>query len=209
MKEFLVWDIDQYHQVTILNPVRLPNIKRFNLFNNVLIIVHTPQSVSSGQPWPANAEGYQDFSQMTPTNQRPISQNPNRPISLDDRVKEEETTTRRPSVSFIPSNPYEETIPAKPAVAPPSFYPVPIYMPQLVPSGDPWPGNAEGYQNFSQIGMRPSTEIQRPFVSLEDRVNEEANNNQGNNFKPMQEYEETIPAKPAGPVSSFHPSPGK
>lgn len=130
----------------------------FTLFHT--FSVHIPQLIPEGEPWPASAEGYQNFSQTTrrPNKQTtrpnqglvPIqgsvpnqgsvpsqSLSPNQDVrpEIIDRIKEESTTTRRTTPLFIPFidilDSFEDildnsdTIPAKPAVKPPSFHPVP------------------------------------------------------------------------------------
>jgi hypothetical protein len=48
------------------------------------------QIVPPGQPWPSNAEDYQNFSQTAPT------------VSLEDRIKESNiSTTNRPISSTV------------------------------------------------------------------------------------------------------------
>lgn len=101
-----------------------------------------------------------------------------------------------------------------------------VYIEQTVPSGEPWPVNAQGYQNFSQTAQRPSggqrpSSDQRPLNNqrptngqvpiIVDRFNEESTthrNNQGS-FGNNQQFGETIPAKPPVAPPSFHPVPGR
>ncbi|KAJ3645700.1 hypothetical protein Zmor_023340 [Zophobas morio] len=98
------------------------------------------QIVPPGQPWPSSAEGYQNFSQ---TGNSP---------DLVNKIKD----TTVPS-TVATAKPQEQTISLEYQPNRPSFHPNPgNNINQIIPPGKPWPGNPQGYQNFSQTGNSPN-----------------------------------------------------
>jgi hypothetical protein len=153
------------------------------------------QIVPPGKPWPSNAEDYQNFSQTAP------------PVNLEDRVKETSSSTNQPTTLVPTQSPMIEQTPASLEYKPnrPFHHPNPgNTVEQIVPPGQPWPSNAEDYQNFSQTA---------PTVSLEDRIKESNISTTNRPISstvisptPSPTKQQNLEYQPNRP--SYHPNPG-